>query len=139
MFSLAGKVAVITGGGRGIGKTIAEALAEAGARVVITGRREQWLTPTAAEFEARGLACRAVTADVTVPADAERSVGTALDAFGAIDILVNNAGQTWGQPTEEMPLERWQQVIDVNLTGMFLMSQAVGRHDDRARPGWPHH
>jgi gluconate 5-dehydrogenase len=128
LFSLAGQVALVTGGGRGIGRTIAEAFAEAGARVVISGRREEWLVPTVADFSRRGFDCRAVVADVAQPEDVARTVGTTLDAYGQIDVLVNNAGQTWGQATEELPLARWQQVLDVNLTGMFLMSQAAGRH-----------
>ncbi|HEY7781402.1 MAG TPA: glucose 1-dehydrogenase [Ktedonobacterales bacterium] len=128
LFRLDGRVALVTGGGRGIGKTIAEALGEAGARLAITGRREEWLTPTAEELRGRGIACAAIVADVTAPADGERAVDAVLDAYGQIDILVNNAGQTWGQPTEDLALERWRQVIDVNLTGMFLMSQSVGRH-----------
>lgn len=127
LFRLDGRVALITGGGRGIGRTIAEALGEAGARVAITGRRAEWLTPTAEELRGRGIACESIAADVTVPGDVERAVRAVLAAYGQIDILVNNAGQTWGQPAEDLPLERWRQVIDVNLTGMFLMSQAVGR------------
>ncbi len=127
LFDLSGKVAIVTGGSRGIGKAIAEALGEAGARLVITGRRDQWLTPAAGELAARGFECRAVLADVTRPDDVERTVQAALDAYGHLDILVNNAGQTWGQPAEEMPLEKWRQVLDVNLTGIFLMSQAAGR------------
>jgi NAD(P)-dependent dehydrogenase (short-subunit alcohol dehydrogenase family) len=128
LFRLDGKVALVTGGGRGIGKTIAEALAEAGARLVITGRRAEWLTPTEAELHGRGFECVAVIADVTQPEDADRVVQAALDTYGAIDILVNNAGQTWGQPTEDLPLEKWSQVLEVNLTGAFIMSQRVGRH-----------
>jgi gluconate 5-dehydrogenase len=128
LFSIAGKVALVTGGGRGIGKAIAAAYLEAGAHVVITGRRAEFLDPTVAEFAERGLACHAVVADVTQPEDVERSVRETLDRYGAIDVLVNNAGQSWGQPTEEMPLDRWRQVLDVNLTGLFLTSQQVGRH-----------
>jgi gluconate 5-dehydrogenase len=128
LFRLDGKVALVTGGGRGIGKTIAEALAEAGGRVIITGRRAEWLAPTEVELRERGFECAAVLADVTHPEDADRAVQEALDAYGAIDILVNNAGQTWGQPTEDVPLEKWRQVVETNLTGAFIMSQRVGRH-----------
>lgn len=128
LFDLTGKVALVTGGGRGIGKTAAEALGSAGAKVVITGRRDEYLTPTAEELTQQGIACAKVVADVTQPDDIARALGAALDAFGAVDILINNAGQTWGQATEDMPFERWRQVIQVNLDGMFLMSQAVGRH-----------
>lgn len=128
LFDLTGKVALVTGGGRGIGKVAAEALGAAGARVVITGRRDEYLAPTIEELSQQGIACTKVVADVTKPDEVSRAIGGALDAFGQIDILVNNAGQTWGQATEEMPFERWQTVIDVNLNGMFLMSQAAGRH-----------
>jgi NAD(P)-dependent dehydrogenase (short-subunit alcohol dehydrogenase family) len=128
LFSLEGKVALVTGGGRGIGHTIAAAYLEAGAHVVITGRRTEYLDAAVAAFKDRGLECLAVVADVTQPAGVAHSVAQALDRYGAIDILVNNAGQSWGQATENLPLERWQAVIDVNLTGLFLMAQAVGRH-----------
>ena len=128
LFDIAGRVAVVTGGGRGIGKTIAEAYLESGAQVVITGRRAEFLDAALAEFTARGLACTSVVADISSEEGVERTVWEALDRHGTIDILVNNAGQTWGQATEEMPLARWQQVLDVNLTGMFLMSRQVGRH-----------
>jgi gluconate 5-dehydrogenase len=128
LFDLSGKVALITGGGRGIGETAADALAEAGAKVVITGRREEYLTAARERLTARGLNCYALVADVTQPDDVARAVQSALDTYGQLDILVNNAGQTWGQPTEDMPFERWRQVTEVNLNGMFLMSQAAGRH-----------
>ena len=128
MFDLTGKVALVTGGGRGIGKTIADVYGEAGAKLVLTGRRAEWLDPTAAEFKAKGYDCLTVVADVSKAADVERSVTTALDKYGQLDILVNNAGQSWGQPTEELPLAKWDQILGVNLTGIFMMSQAVGRH-----------
>ena len=128
LFSLDGQVALVTGGGRGIGKAVAEALGEAGAKLVLTGRRAEWLTPTATEFAGRGFECHTIVADVTKEEDVARTVREALDTYGHLDILVNNAGQTWGQPTEEMPYAKWLQVIDVNLNGTFLMSQAVGRH-----------
>src|SRR6185437_16197515 len=115
LFRLDDKVALITGGGRGIGKTIAEALADAGARIIITGRRAEWLTPTEAELRAQGFDCTAVIADVTQPDDADRVTQVTLDAYGTIDILVNNAGQTWGQPTEDLPLEKWRQVVETNM------------------------
>ena len=135
LFDLQGQVALVTGGGRGIGKTIAEARAEAGAKLVLTGRREEWLTPTVAELSARGFTALWVVGDVTQPADVERTVQSALDAYGQIDILVNNAGQTWGQATEDLPFDRWRQVLDVNLNGMFLMAQRVGRHMLERGPG----
>jgi gluconate 5-dehydrogenase len=128
LFDLHGKVALVTGGSRGLGKTIAEGLAEAGARIVISARRQEWLGPAEAELTGRGFACLAVQADVTQPAQVEALVGQTLARFGTIDVLVNNAGISWGAPTEEMPLERWRQVLDVNATGTFLVSQIAGRH-----------
>jgi NAD(P)-dependent dehydrogenase (short-subunit alcohol dehydrogenase family) len=128
LFDLRGQVALVTGGGRGIGKTLAEAFGESGCQLAITGRRDEYLAPTAAELAERGFDCLSIVADVTKPADVERTVTQTLERFGRIDILLNNAGQTWGQATEDMPFERWQQVIDVNLNGLFLMSQRVGHH-----------
>jgi len=135
LFDLSGKVALVTGGGRGIGKAIAQALTAAGAKVVITGRREEWLNPTAEELRSQGFDCMPVVADVSKPEDIERTVKTCLEHFAVIDILFNNAGQTWGQPTIDLPLEKWQQVLNVNLTGTFLMSQAVGRHMLKRKSG----
>lgn len=128
MFDLSGKVALVTGGGRGIGKAIAEIYGEAGAKVVITGRREQWLNPTVAELTGKGYECSSISADVANPADLERTFQTTLERYGQIDILVNNAGQTWGAPSAEHPLEKFRQVMDVNLTGVFALSQLVARH-----------
>ncbi len=128
MFDISGKVALVTGGGRGIGKAIAEVYAEAGAKVVITGRREQWLLPTQEEFKGKGYDCLSITANVTEQADVERTVKTTLDQFGQIDILVNNAGQTWDTATEDLPIAKWQQIMDVNMTGIFMLTQLVGRH-----------
>jgi gluconate 5-dehydrogenase len=128
LFDLTGKVALVTGGGRGIGEVAATALAEAGARVVISGRREDYLAAASQKLTAAGHECHIVVSDVTQPEVVAKTVQAALDAYGQLDILINNAGQTWGQATEEMPFERWRQVIEVNLNGMFLMSQAVGRH-----------
>jgi gluconate 5-dehydrogenase len=136
LFRLDGKVALITGGGRGIGQCIAEAYAEVGACLAITGRREEYLYATTADLKERGFECLPIVADVAGAEGVERAVQRTLDHYGAVDILVNNAGQTWGQATEDLPLAKWQQVLDVNLTGLFLMSQRVGRHMiERGRGG----
>ena len=135
LFHLHGKVALVTGGSRGLGKTMAEALAEAGAAVVIGARRREWMDPTGAEFQQRGFACLVVRADVTVPEQVEALLGQALDRYGQVDILVNNAGISWGAAAETMPLERWRSVLDVNATGTFLVSQVVGRHMLERRSG----
>jgi len=125
LFDLAGKVAIVTGGGRGLGLEIAEGLAEAGARVAVTGRRREWLDPAVDHLRKLGGEATSVIADVAEPAGVAETVRATLERFGAIDILVNNAGISWGSPSLEHPLEKWQSVLDVNLTGAWLMSQAV--------------
>ncbi len=127
LFALTGRVAIVTGGSRGLGEEMAEGLAEAGAALMICARREQWLTPTLERFAARGVRIEGLVADVSNPADVQAVVEKTMAAYGRIDILVNNAGVTWGARPEEMPLDKWQKVIDVNLTGAFLFSQAAGR------------
>jgi len=127
LFDLTGKVAIVTGGSRGLGREMAIALGEAGARVAITARREQWLTPTYNELTDLGIECLALKADVSIPEQVCNVVEQTLKKWGRIDILVNNAGITWGAPPEEMPLEKWQTVLDTNAKGTFLFSQEVGR------------
>ena len=127
LFNLKGRVAIVTGGSRGLGEEMAEGLAEAGASLVICARRREWLAPTLERFRALGVQAEGLEADVAKPADVQAVVDTAMKAFGQIDILVNNAGITWGERPEAMPLDKWQKVLDVNLTGAFLFSQAAGR------------
>jgi NAD(P)-dependent dehydrogenase (short-subunit alcohol dehydrogenase family) len=127
-FDFTGEVALITGGSRGLGYEIAQAFGAAGAALVITARRQQWLGEAAKNLRAQGVSVLAATCDVAQAAEVEQVVRQALEQFGRIDVLVNNAGLTWGAPAESMPLERWQQVIEANITGTFLMSQVVGRH-----------
>ena len=127
-WNFSGEVAVITGGSRGLGLEMAEAFGRAGASVVITARREQWLKEAEQHLKDQGISVLAVICNVTDPASVEKLVEQALATYGQIDILVNNAGQVWAAPSAQMPLERWQQVIDTNVTGTFLVSQRVGRH-----------
>jgi gluconate 5-dehydrogenase len=127
LFDLSGRVALVTGGSRGIGREMAEGLAEAGASVMICARREEWLIDTHGDFKNRGFDVASVVGDVSKPDDVERIVEETMKRFGKIDILVNNAGISWAAMPEEMALEKWQKVIDVNLTGCFLMAQAVGK------------
>ena len=127
LFALTGRVAIVTGGSRGLGEEMAEGLAEAGAALMICARREQWLTPTIARFAALGFRVEGLVADVASPADVQAVVDRTMAVYGRLDILVNNAGVTWGARPEEMPLDKWQKVIDVNLTGAFLFAQAAGR------------
>ncbi len=127
LFDLSGKVALVTGGSRGLGEEMAEGLAEAGASLMLLARREQWLTPTVESFHNRGFKCQGAICDVSNPDDVQTAVNRTIAAFGRLDILVNNAGVTWGAPAEEMPLDKWKMVIDINLTGAFLFCQAAGR------------
>jgi NAD(P)-dependent dehydrogenase (short-subunit alcohol dehydrogenase family) len=127
LFALDGRVAIVTGGSRGLGEEMAEGLAEAGAALMICARREQWLTPTLERFAARGFRVEGLVADVSNPGDVQALVDRTMAVYGRLDILVNNAGVTWGAEPEDMPLDKWQKVIDVNLTGAFLFAQAAGR------------
>lgn len=127
LFDLKGRVALVTGGSRGLGREMAQGLAEAGASIMVVARREQWLTPAVAELNAAGFHCEGMLCDVTNPEQVDAVVARTLEVLGGIDILVNNAGVTWGAPAEEMPLDKWQMVLDVNLTGAFLFSQRAGR------------
>jgi gluconate 5-dehydrogenase len=128
LFDLRGRVALVTGGSRGLGREMAEGLAEAGAMVTITARREQWLAPTEAALRAAGLAVTATVCDVTDPAAVTALVDGIVARHGRLDIVVNNAGVAWGAPAEEMPVERVQEVLATNVAGPFLVSQAAARH-----------
>jgi NAD(P)-dependent dehydrogenase (short-subunit alcohol dehydrogenase family) len=127
LFDLEGRVAIVTGGSRGLGLEMAEGLAEAGAALMICARRDEWLTPAIASLRERGFTADGAIADVTKPEDVQAVVDATLARHGRIDILVNNAGVSWGARPEEMPIEKWRMVIDVNLTGAFLFSQAAAR------------
>ena len=127
LFDLTGRTALITGGSRGLGLEFAEGLAEAGARVWLSARREQWLTPALAELRGKGFTAEGATCDVTNPDDVNKTVDQAIEKFGALDILVNNAGVSWSAPAEDMPFDKWRMVLDTNLTGAFLFSQAAAK------------
>ena len=119
------KVAIITGGGTGIGRGIALALAAEGAQVVVCGRRLDRLEQTVKDIQNLGGSARAVQADVAVVEDIDRLVGAVLKALGRIDILVNNAGISEGGPVHELDPDVWQHVLDTNLRGPFLLTRAV--------------
>lgn len=135
LFNLSGKTAIVTGGSRGIGKEMAEGLAEAGANVMLCARRAEWLDETVKEFTGRDLSAAGKTCDVSRADEVEALIAETAERFGSVDILVNNAGVSWGAMPEEMTLEQWQKVIDVNLTGCFLMAQAVGKKMLEQRSG----
>ena len=127
LFDLTGRSAIVTGGSRGIGKEMAEGLAEAGASLMLCARRAEWLDETVEQFRARGFTVEGMLCDVAKPNEVEAIVSSTVKKFGSVDVLVNNAGVSWGAMPEDMPLEKWQQVLDVNLTGCFLFAQAAGR------------
>ena len=127
LFDLTGRIAIVTGGSRGLGEEMAEGLAEAGASLMLCARREQWLTPTLEAFRARGFTVDGMVCDVTVPEQVQAVVDRTIAVFGRVDILINNAGISWAAEPDAMPLDKWQRVIDTNLTGTFLFSQATGR------------
>jgi NAD(P)-dependent dehydrogenase (short-subunit alcohol dehydrogenase family) len=127
LFALTDRVAIVTGGSRGLGEEMAEGLAEAGASLMICARRDEWLKPTLERFRSQGVRVEGMIADVSKPADVQAVVDETMEVYGQIDILVNNAGITWSTRPEDMPLDKWQKVVDVNLTGAFLFAQAAGR------------
>ena len=127
LFDLTGKVALVTGGSRGLGLQIAEALGEAGAKILLTSRKAADLEEAAADLQAKGIDTRWVAADASDPAQIQRVVDEAMQRLGQIDILVNNAGATWGAPAEDHPLEAWDKVMNLNSRSLFLFAQAVAR------------
>ena len=120
LFDLTGKVALVTGGSRGLGQEMAEGLAEAGASLMLVARREQWLTPTIDELRARGFRTEGTICDVSNCDEVQAAVDKTIETFGQIDSLVNNAGVSWGQPIEDHALDKWDMVLKINLTGAFL-------------------
>ncbi len=128
LFDLAGQTALVTGGSRGLGLQIAEALGEAGAQVFLTSRKAADLEEAVAHLKGKGITAGWIAADASRPEDIARITDAALQALGGhIDILVNNAGATWGAPAEDYPLEAWDKVMNLNIRSVFLMSQAVGK------------
>jgi NAD(P)-dependent dehydrogenase (short-subunit alcohol dehydrogenase family) len=127
LFDLSGRTAIVTGGGKGIGRQMAEGLAQAGADIVLCARNAERCEQTAAELKELGVKTLGLGCDVRDPEQVQAVVARAVAEFGGVDVLVNNAGTVWGATPEDMPLEGWQKVVDVNLTGVFLFSQAAGR------------
>jgi NAD(P)-dependent dehydrogenase (short-subunit alcohol dehydrogenase family) len=127
LFSLTGKTALITGGSRGLGLQMAEALGEQGARIVISSRKQSDLDEAVAHLKQRGIEASAIAADLAQDAHIGPLVDEALARLGRIDILVNNAGASWGAPAEDYPVEAWDKVMDLNIRSIFLVSQAVGK------------
>src|SRR5438067_13819435 len=127
-FRLEGKVALVTGGSRGLGLQIAEALGEAGAAVAVTARREEGLQDAAAHLTNAGIRAISVRCDISRNEQVEAATKAVLDQLDHIDILVNNAGATWGASFEELPFEAWDKVVRTNVDGTYFVSRAVGLH-----------
>lgn len=129
LFDLKGKVALITGGGRGLGKQIAEVYAEMSCDLALCSRKKDTCDEVASALtEKYGVKAAGYELDVTDEDKVNDVVADVIKNFGKIDILVNNSGATWGASVEEMPLEAWNKVMNVNVTGTFLVSRAVGKH-----------
>lgn len=128
LFELTDRTALVTGGGRGIGRHIAIGLAEAGARVFVASRRLDACTEVAEAIQADGGRATALRADIADPASVDALVEAVLDDTPRLDILVNNAGMAWAAPTLDYPLEGWDRVFDLNVRGLFYLSQSVARH-----------
>ena len=127
-FNLKGKIGVVTGAGSGIGKAMATGLAEAGANVALAGNEMEVLETVAAEMKASGLHVSPFHVDMADPESIEDLVKSVLTKFGRIDFLFNNAGIIYRAPFEKFPAHEWEEMIKVNLTGPFLLSQAVANH-----------
>jgi NAD(P)-dependent dehydrogenase (short-subunit alcohol dehydrogenase family) len=127
LFDLTGRVAIVTGGATGLGRQMAEGLSEMGANLVLCARKKDRCLQAAEDLQRLGVKTLALACDVRNPADIHNVVDATMAQFGRVDILINNAGTSWGAPVEEMRLEQWNKVIETNLTGTFLFSQAVGK------------
>lgn len=127
LFDLIGRTAVITGGSRGLGLQMAEALGEMGARIAITARKKDELDEAVAHLEALGIAATAYPCDLGKREQVEPLAAAILARFGKVDILVNNAGATWGAPAEDHPMEAWDKLVNLNMSGMFLLSQVIAK------------
>ena len=134
LFRLDGKVAIVTGGSRGLGFWMAEALAEAGANVVLCARKLEPCEEAARALREIGVRSLAVGCDVTDPDAVKTLVEKAVSEFGRVDILINNAGFIWEEPPEKVSLETWNKTLAINATGTFLCSQEAGKQ--MIKQGW---
>ena len=135
LFNLEGKTAIVTGGGRGLGEQMATGLAEAGSNIVVCSRKLERCEEVAQRIRSMGVKTLAFRCDVAREEDVHHVVKETMREFGGIDILVNNSGRTWGDLVEEFNVEGWKKVIDVNVTGTFLMTQKAGREMIKQKSG----
>ena len=127
LFDLTGKRALITGGSRGLGLQMAHALGEAGSTVVISARKQDELDEAVAELKAAGISASAIAADCGTTEGATTLAAAVLKQLGEVDILINKAGATWGAPAEDYPMEAWDKVMNLNIRGIFVLTQAIGK------------
>ena len=127
LFDLTGKIALVTGGSRGLGLQMAYALGEAGARIMLSSRKAEDLEQSAADLQAAGIDARWVAADCTKEADIAHLVSETLQRMGDVDILLNNAGAAWGAPAEDHPVEAWDKVMNLNVRSYFILSQMLAK------------
>lgn len=125
LFDLSGRVALVTEGSRGLGLQMARALGEFGASVAIAARKQREIESAVAELSTSGMDVRGFVADLSDEATPACLTRQVMDVFGRIDILINNAGAIWGAPAETHPIEGWHKVINLNVTNLFLLTQAV--------------
>ncbi|MCG2593489.1 SDR family oxidoreductase [Ramlibacter sp. XY19] len=127
LFDLEGKVALVTGGSRGLGLQLAHALGEAGARIMLSARKEGELEEAVADLQAAGIDARWVAADCAKEEEIRKLSDQTFERMGNVDILVNNAGAAWGAPAEDHPVEAWDKVMNLNVRGYFLLAQQVAK------------
>jgi NAD(P)-dependent dehydrogenase (short-subunit alcohol dehydrogenase family) len=127
LLDLSGRVALITGGSRGLGLQIAEALGEMGAKLAITARKQDELDSAVAHLQKQHIQAISQVCDIGKREAIAPLADAVLKKFGKVDILVNNAGATWGAPAEQHPLEAWDKLVNVNLSGAFALTQLIGR------------
>jgi len=127
LFDLTGQVALVTGGSRGLGLQMAEALGEAGAKIMLSSRKAADLEEAVAHLQDRGIDARWIAADAADEAQARKLVTETMERLGRIDILVNNAGATWGAPAEDHSVEAWDKVMNLNIRSLFVVAQEVAR------------
>jgi NAD(P)-dependent dehydrogenase (short-subunit alcohol dehydrogenase family) len=135
LMNLEGRVSVVTGGATGLGLQMATGLAEAGSHIVVCSRKLENCEAAAQQVTKLGVQALAVACDVTKPEQVEAMKEATLKKFRRVDILVNNAGRAWAAPPEDTPLERWQQVFDLNITAPFLCAQVLGREMIKQKRG----
>ncbi len=128
LFDLRGRTALVTGGSRGLGLQVAQALGEAGASLILTSRKSADLELAARRLAEQGIEAHWIAADAGTASDVSRVCDEAIERLGHVDILINNAGATWGAPAEDYPIEAWDKVMNLNVRSAFLFSQYIAKH-----------